>query len=978
MNGIVTSFNAVSGIAKVDLAESDQRVTYDVSLKGTPARHMPLLVGQSIRFHDTGRGTGSFLGLGISSSSAVGDDEHNSDVSAITFTGVVSKTGHRFHSLSVPVLGVCVCCPSDIVPSSCASTLGVGTVVDFVLRRGTIMVDAIVAIRQAGSDQDVATRLDEDESKHGSTFAMRHAATKLNKHPNSAPGVPGANDVYADVIVKKELITEYCADATVQQFASRSGCQLGTWTVSGFDPSFFFPPELNIRFLHGKMELVNNTPPLVCQGDVVEVQLWSFWTLEGTSMDLRIVDESGVDVTMHVASVSILVPDNIDATTMDGLMPQQVCTFEVTLLPFHMDETCEIYFEVSARKSGLLLPAPFRGENGVTLMPCDPGSISQKELSCVCSTVTSRPIFVRSAAVAKGERSLDENSLSHTFWVRNVLGPNEHVVSGFIDPGRSNTLVDDTELYESLNLINSEREVLVIDRDDLKLKSIVDGAYYIVDKIADTHAKAAALLWYVDSVFSAQRSNLFTSTSTSAAVPPPVARPTVPNAVASKRGGLCGRASLRSGVDSRKRCRPLEEPRPTVMRLGDVSEGLCRHRSLLYKYLCDTVRVPCYLVRGEHQGPDDKVAERHSWNIVVVGARHVMMVADSTMSPHRLLSWPNTAYRGPQLPPPEVTNHFQMLMLSGGGHRPHIQEECGRGASASVRRCVVGGLTCVVKIPRHEADISILRNEFDILSGFGHFPHVVRTFGWYKGIILEHFPLSLLALMNMLLLRRSRLGEGQIRQVLVAVVTALRHVHDAHYVHRDIKAENVLVNVQRCRSCLQFGTVCKECTLAQVALADFADCYSLGHHKDFICEGAPPVGTAPYAAPEIEHERSFSFAADIWSVGILASEMLLMQLPNETCCPSGRSCTVVALNGSEHTVFVPSASGSDPPWAQRLISAACRVDWRDRKSARSLLEMIESSKTSPVAVPPAATTTTTTSAAATTASAAKQPSKKKR
>ncbi|CUG62934.1 protein kinase, putative [Bodo saltans] len=964
MNGVVTAYNTASGMAKVEQTTCAERTVFSVSLKGTPVRYMPMIVGQPIRFHDLGRGSGSFLGLAApqppsATPAVVATPTGGSSVSiakSISLTGVVTSMGIRFHAISIPALGVSVCLPLAVVPSWASSSIGVGCVVDCVLHRGTVMVKTLTALRLVDGTELTAdpaadappptTSVPVVGMFESEAPEVRHAAAKLNRDQQQA----AAGD-YSDVVVKQEHhLQEICSDSTMQQFSSRLGSQLGTWSIHGFDPSFFFSPELNIRFLHANLELVNNTPPLVCQGDVLQVQLWSFWTLEGMSMDLRIVDEGGVDVTKHVAAISIIVPDELEVTNMGDMRAQQVCAFEVKLLPFHMDETCEIFIEVSAKKEGLLLPESVAsiGSDGVTLFNNNSGDAgldavpSTAQQRCVATTILSRPIFVRSAAIAKGERSLDEKSLSHTYWVRNVLAPHEHVVSGFIDPGRSNTLVMDTELYESLNLINSEREVLVIDRDDLKLQTILDGALYIVDKIADTHAKASALLWYVDSVFSAQRQHLFATTT---------AKDT--NNASTSTAGIGSRrpggSKLRTGLDSRKRARHVEAPRPSVMRLGDVTEGLCRHRALLYKFLCDAVRVPCYLIRGEHQSPTDADAERHSWNVVVVGARHMMMVADSTLSPHRLLPWPDPCYRGPQLLLPDnLSSAFHVVMIAGGSHRPHILEECGRGASAYVKRCVIGGLTCVVKLPRQEVDVVPLRREFELLSTFGHIPNIVRTFGWFKGIILEHFPLSLLALMNMLLLRRSRLGEKQIRQVLEAILTALHHLHDAHFVHRDVKAENVLVNVHRCRQCIQFGTVCKECSLAQVALADFADCHELkesGSPATFISSSLPAVGTAPYAAPEIEHELPFSCAADIWSVGILASEMLLMQLPNRTSNPTGRTGHLVhPSTRKSQPVFIPGPAAVDPPWVEGFLSAACVVEWQKRATAVELQALIRSGK----------------------------------
>lgn len=56
-----------------------------------------------------------------------------------------------------------------------------------------------------------------------------------------------------------------------------------------------------------------------------------------------------------------------------------------------------------------------------------------------------------------------------------------------------------------------------------------------------------------------------------------------------------------------------------IVPLGCVTHGLCRHRSLLYKYLCDQLDIPCRLVRGTFQD------EGHSWNIVYLANQYYIV-----------------------------------------------------------------------------------------------------------------------------------------------------------------------------------------------------------------------------------------------------------------------------------------------------------------------------------------------------------------
>ena len=48
------------------------------------------------------------------------------------------------------------------------------------------------------------------------------------------------------------------------------------------------------------------------------------------------------------------------------------------------------------------------------------------------------------------------------------------------------------------------------------------------------------------------------------------------------------------------------------MFLGEVQIGLCRHKALLFKILCDYVGLECALVTGYSTGG------RHQWNVVTL------------------------------------------------------------------------------------------------------------------------------------------------------------------------------------------------------------------------------------------------------------------------------------------------------------------------------------------------------------------------
>ena len=689
--------------------------------------------------------------------------------------------------------------------------------------------------------------------------------------PLRSPFPPHAKraDSYESVRIKRE------GDPWRPPVAVAEGT-IGTWSCTGVSPSHFFHPELTIKFIYGAVELCNTTPPMVAQKTTVEVVLYSYWILEGSSVELLICDEDNADVTQFTAKIERTYPEQLPVT-IDDLFPQPVCAFEVDIRPFHMEETCEIRFQLRVKR----------------------------EMETV--QILSRPVFVRSAVIVSSERNLDENSLSHQYWTTDVVTPLQHIASGFTDPGRSNQMLN-LELYKDIPEV--EREILVVDKDDRKLQATVDAAKRVAKRIHDVSARAEALMWLVASTYggaqvSQEAESLILNTRKAALT-------RRRKRVRDEAGDVLAQTNLSSNV----------------VRLGDVAIGLCRHRALLFKYLCDQCRLPCFLVRGEHQTLKDPIAERHSWNVVVLDYG-VMRLADTTLSPHTLMPWPDPSYRGPAL-----DAHLPKDACLVNVHRCHkvtFLEECGRGASASVRRCTIGGLGAACKLARADTAMTALQYEYNILRAFDGKCNVVQTFGWCRGILLEYVPFSLLSFMNGLIVRGRELSYLQQQTIMKGVLTALKGVHAAGYVHRDVKAENVLLSVVRCRECISFGIVCQRCDVS-VKLADFADCVRL--NPDGRCREMARVGTAPYAAPEIEAEKLFSTAADIWSVGILALEMAHMQLPLPGSCDSVQCrCPY-----SGKMLVVPKLSKQAvPEWLKSLATSCLQPDWTLRKSADELL-----------------------------------------
>jgi len=188
-------------------------------------------------------------------------------------------------------------------------------------------------------------------------------------------------------------------------------------------------------------------------------------------------------------------------------------------------------------------------------------------------------------------------------------------------------------------------------------------------------------------------------------------------------------------------------------------------------------------------------------------------------------------------------------------------KEDGRFAAAKIMEC------------KSEDDLDEFSGEIDILTSCEH-PNIVKLYDAYYfentlWVLLEFCDAG--ALDSIMLELERPLSEAQIKLVCYQSCLALQYLHKNLIIHRDMKAGNILLNMQ-----------------GEVKLADFG---VSAQNQNLTDTRSTFIGTPYWMAPEVIMCETFkddpyTYSADIWSLGVTLIELAQIEPPNHDLNPA--------------------------------------------------------------------------------------------
>ncbi len=156
--------------------------------------------------------------------------------------------------------------------------------------------------------------------------------------------------------------------------------------------------------------------------------------------------------------------------------------------------------------------------------------------------------------------------------------------------------------------------------------------------------------------------------------------------------------------------------------------------------------------------------------------------------------------------------------------------------------------------------------------------------------------------------KKNRLTFSEIIKILHDIASGLAHAHQRGVIHRDLKPDNILIS--------DFG---------EVKVMDFGLARSLWIDKG-LTETGNAVGTPQYMAPEQIRGDDLDVRCDIYSLGIMAYEMVTGNTPFD----ADGWYELAAQHLREPIPSFATKENGVPEWYEEMVFKCCEKDRRKR------------------------------------------------
>lgn len=265
------------------------------------------------------------------------------------------------------------------------------------------------------------------------------------------------------------------------------------------------------------------------------------------------------------------------------------------------------------------------------------------------------------------------------------------------------------------------------------------------------------------------------------------------------------------------------------------------------------------------------------------------------------------ALRGPdvarrvwaRLPHKQVVSHYRLEELVGSGGAGQVWRARNLSARPGDPREVAVKLLHVRIDPEDSQGHQRLRREADLLSSFEH-PNIVHI---YEAGVWKNTPFVAMDLLQGETLRHRIQEHGPLAvtdalSIFTQLGDALRAVHEASVIHRDIKTDNVM---------LVDGEEMKP------VLMDFG--LARGTHLTTLTQLGQLLGTLGYVSPEQAMGHDADVRSDIFSFGVVMYETLTGKLPFEADNEIGMLHAIFNQEPPAPSALVPDI----PEWLDTLV-----------------------------------------------------------